>query len=273
MKKAIVLSVGLFLSLSSVVYAANEEKTILQRIAEKSRWELGDEISYIQYKEPGVMRETGMMYGINGSFGYHNNFMLKAEGSTTWGQVNYRNSGALDDIDNFMLEVRALGGYDFLLKEKYTLTPYFGFGYRYLNDDTGGMVSTTGAAGYERESNYYYSPVGVEAMVNLKNSWSLGASVEYDIFWLGKQLSHLEDVNPGYNTLNNKQDEGFGVRGSLKVQKKTEKFNLFVEPFIRYWNIRRSDDDNITYSGSIFGYGYEPKNNSTEIGCKLGLIF
>ncbi|KAF0119468.1 MAG: hypothetical protein FD151_1999, partial [bacterium] len=39
-------------------------------------WELGTEISHITYKEPDVMREKGMMYGIDGSYAYHQNLML-----------------------------------------------------------------------------------------------------------------------------------------------------------------------------------------------------
>jgi hypothetical protein len=52
-----------------------------------------------------------------------------------------------------------------------------------------------------------------------------------------------------------------------------EKVDLLIEPFVRYWNIDKSNDSNVTYSGVIVGYGYEPKNNTTEIGVNFGIKF
>ena len=45
-------------------------------------WELGTEISYINYEEPNVMEEEGMMYGISGSYTYgiRDRLDLRAEG-------------------------------------------------------------------------------------------------------------------------------------------------------------------------------------------------
>ncbi|MBU3933114.1 MAG: autotransporter outer membrane beta-barrel domain-containing protein [Candidatus Omnitrophica bacterium] len=236
-------------------------------------WELGTEISHITYKEPGVMEEKGMMYGIVGSYAYHNKLMLKAEGKGSWGQVDYKNSGTIDSINDYILEFIGLGGYDFSVFTATTLTPYIGIGYRYLNDDSSGKISSTGAHGYERESNYIYSPIGVEVITPLKNDWSVGATAEYDLFWWGKQKSHLSDVLSGLNDLENRQNKGYGIRGSIKVQKKLSKLDLVIEPYVRYWNIKKSKDADITYHGTKIGYGYEPKNNSTEIGCKFAAKF
>lgn len=234
----------------------------------KHTWELGTEISHITYKEPSVMREKGMMYGIVGAYTYHNKLMLKADGRFSYGQVDYKNSGTLNNIDDYILEFRGLGGYDFPVFTASTLTPYMGIGYRYLNDNDSGRVTSTGAWGYERESNYLYSPIGVEIITPLKNGWSVGATAEYDIFWWGKQKSHLGDV-PGYYDIENDQEKGYGIRGSIKVQKRLKKLDLVIEPYIRYWNIKDSktttDPD-----GTIW---IEPKNNSTEIGCKLAVKF
>jgi hypothetical protein len=237
--------------------------------------EVGTEISYIKYEEPDIMEETGMMYGIVGSYAYHNNFMLKAEGKWSYGQVDYDGqlsdgtSYTIDNIDDYTLEFRGLGGYDFPVSETITITPYIGFGYRYLNDDPSFDVY-----GYGRESNYYYSPIGVEITTPLKNDWSIGATVEYDYFWKGIQKSHLEDFLAGLDTLENDQNKGYGIRGSIKFQNKGEKIGLVIEPYVRYWNIAKSKEATITYSGTPIGaVGWEPKNNSTEIGCKLAVKF
>ncbi len=254
---------------------AGTGSVLAKAIFPKHSVEVGTEISYIKYEEPDVMEETGAMYGIVGSYTYHNNFMLKAQGKWSYGQVDYssQGTGTLDGVDDYMLELRGLGGYDFPVSETVTITPYIGFGYRYLYDDLRG-TSSTGAKGYQREANYFYSPIGIEAIVNLKDGWSLGPTVEFDYFWAGTQRSHLGDFFAGLDTLENDQDEGYGVRGSIKIQKKGDKIDFLVEPFVRYWNIGESEKSNITYSGTPIGLiGYEPKNNSIEIGGKLAAKF
>lgn len=242
---------------------------------QKHTWELGTEISHITYEEPGIMNEKGFMYGILGSYAYHDNLMLKAEGKFSFGWVDYSSpiSGTVNDIPDYMLEFRGLGGYDFPILKATILTPYIGLGYRYLNDDLSIAVG-----GYERESSYFYSPIGIETITELDNGWFLGAILEYDYFWRGTQISHLSDVNPGYNNPENEQKAGYGLRGSIKLQKK-DKF--VIEPFIRYWNIGRSDNAELKLNGVYIGYVYgtniddvyEPKNNSTEFGIKFAAKF
>jgi len=220
-----------------------------------------------------VMKENGWMYGIVGSYTYHDKLLLKAEGRLSYGWVDYSNSGTMDDIDDYIWELRGLGGYDFSVLKASILTPYIGIGYRYLNDDMSGRVSSTGAYGYERESNYIYSPIGVRFITDLKNGWSFGAMAEYDIFWWGKQISHLSDVDPGYNDPKNRQTRGYGLRGSVELQKKVKKVDFAIEPFIRYWNIKESKHTDWTWYGVKIGEVYEPKNHSTEYGINLLVRF
>ena len=238
-------------------------------------FELAPEISYRVYKEPDVNVKTeGMMYGLVGSYTYHNKLMLKAEGRGSWGKVDYSNSGEINNITDYVLEFRGLCGYDFPILKTSTLTPYIGIGYRYLNNDMAGKISSTGALGYERESNYIYSPIGIDFITPLGNSWSMGVIGEYDYFWWGKQKSHLGDVLPGVDVLENRQKKGYGLRGSITLQKKVDKVDFEVGPFIRYWNIKKSEIEPITYYGIPTGWvGWEPKNNSTEVGVMLGVKF
>ncbi len=235
--------------------------------------EFGPEVYYFEYKEPGVMREKGAMLGADGSYSYHKNFMLKAEARFAYGQVDYKNSGTIDNIDDYTTELRGLGGYDFPIFHATYLTPYIGIGYRYLNDDLSGKVSSTGAVGYERESNYLYSPMGFETNTEFGNGWAVGLIAEYDYFWKGVQKSHLSDVDPGFNDVESDQNKGYGARGSVRIIKKGQELDLVFEPFVRYWNIKKSEEDVLTYAGTIFGFGYEPKNHTTEIGIKVALKF
>jgi hypothetical protein len=237
-------------------------------------WELGAELSGIAYKEPGVMKQDGVMYGIAGAWTKHyDGSMLKAEARFSYGQVDYENSGTLDDIDDFMLEFRMLGGKELPVSKSSTITAYAGFGYRYLRDDMSGRTTSTGAAGYVRESNYYYIPIGVEALTRLEQGWSLGAVLEYDLFLWGKQVSYLSDANSNFSDIENDQNDGYGWRGSIKLRKKGRGKEYVIEPFIRYWDIEQSESQDVFYNGVLWGYGYEPKNNSRELGIKLSVIF
>lgn len=256
-----------FSDISSFLKDYNEKRS-------KHQLALGTEISYIKYEEPGYMEEKGMMYGIAGSYTYHNKVMVKLEGKFAYGQLDY--DGAYWDgtplkisgIPDYLLELRWLLGYDFAAGAV-TITPHLGIGYRYLQDNS----QEKSAGGYERESNYIYIPLGMGAVTDLGSGWSLGANVEYDLFLWGRQISYLSDVDPHYGEVENEQMKGYGVRGSISIAKKWEKIGFAIEPFIRYWNIKESREGYITYDGAIAGWGVEPDNNSTEIGCKLAVTF
>ena len=251
-----------------------DEESLKSLSNARHTWEIGPEISYIQYEEPDVMKEKGMMYGIVGSYAYHNYIMLKLEGKFAYGQLDYDGATWAGDpltikgISNYMLEFRGLLGYDFAVKA-ITITPYLGIGYRWLNDN----AQEKYFGGYKRESNYIYLPVGLEFVANLGNGWSLGATGEYDFFLRGRQISCLSDSDPGFNDPENKQTKGYGVRGSISIAKKGERVGFIIEPYVKYWNIDDSDIQLITYYGAPYRYGLEPKNNSTEIGCKLAIMF
>jgi len=233
--------------------------------------EIGFETSYITYTEPGVMREAGFMYGLTGALAYRNyNYMLSIEARGSIGQVDYHSgsSGDLDNIDDNMWEVRGLGGYDFLVSETFAITPYAGVGYRHLDDNMGGMRSTTGAAGYDREISYLYSPIGIDITTAFENGWNIKLRAEYDYFIDGTVESHLGSI-PGYYDIENDQNSGHGARGSIMFKKRGETKDFIIEPFFRYWKIndsKQTKDPN----GWIW---IEPKNNSKEFGINLTIEY
>ncbi|OGX08709.1 MAG: hypothetical protein A2Z88_01810 [Omnitrophica WOR_2 bacterium GWA2_47_8] len=261
--------------------------------AEGSQGEVGTELHYFKYEEPDIMEEDGLMFGIYGKYTYrtHENTKIEkledvfsggntlnaftAEGKFSFGQVDYtsNSTGSIDDISDYLFEVRGLAGYDVPAGADNLVTPYVGLGYRYWVDMLGGETSTTGHAGYDRESNYLYLPLGVNVGVPLQSGWSLGANVEFDVFLWGRQKSHLEDVSSSLNTLENDQNDGWGVRGSLTVKKEMEGIDLVAEPFIRYWSIEDSDIGTVTCGGTPCALGYEPKNRTIEAGVRLGAKF
>jgi hypothetical protein len=226
------------------------------------------------YKEPDVgVREKGMMGAIGVSYAYHNDVMFKIEGRYFYGKVDYENSGNIDGIRDYGFEARLLGGYDFKPTNTLTITPSIGFGYRYYKDDAAGRISTTGALGYSREANYYYSPIGVEVVQVINDLWSVGTVLEYDYFWGGVQQSNLRDIDSSAINLRNEQHSGYGLRASLVAKRQTGWGYLAIEPFIRYWNIEKSAEQIVAVSGNSALVGFEPANNTTEIGLRVGIGF
>ena len=276
------------IDMNKVTIVTKDNKTITRNINEvasfvkegeekriKHSFALGTEISYFKYKE-SVMEDKGMMYGITGSYTFHiNKMMLKTEGKFAYGQMDY--DGATwemtpvneSGIPDYMLEFRWLLGYDFVVAKNITITPDFGVGYRWLQDNS----QEKSTSGYQRESNYLYFPVGVGIITPLDKSWSLGANIEYDFLMWGEQKTYLSDYNPGLNNIGSRQTRGYGARGSISIARKGERVGFVIEPYIRYWNIADSDYEPVTYYGTFLTYAIEPSNESVEFGCKLAITF
>jgi hypothetical protein len=267
--------------------AAVDEPRAPVFLLKKHSWEAGVESFYYRYREPQLMKLVGVMNGVYGSYTYRgwwlypapremNRWMFRLEGRYSSGDLDYYGGlqdrdgnfvGAYDTKDNpnYAFEIRALEGYDFTVSPGFILTPYVGVGYRYLND----KPPADDPYGYERESNYYYAPIGVE-MLTQAGLWRVGAAFEYDLFYAGRQYSH----DALYGKLRNKQTSGYGLRASLKLAMETRVFSFVAEPFIRYWNIRESEFTALEDNGDGTFLGVvEPDNNTVEAGARLGLRF
>lgn len=239
---------------------------------------IGLETGYFDYKENGLMEEDGFMYGVVGSYSYHsdNKLMINTSLKYSFGELDYDGqtwSGTpiTADTDDWIVECRGLVGYDYVLNGRHLITLFTGIGYRYWNDD----IDTNG--GYEREIQYWYSPIGVKTVSPLFDNWTWGLTAEYDLFWSGKVKSHLSDVLPGLNDPKVDQDfgDGYGLRFSVRFEKELKKnYALSIEPYIRYWDIDKSDTATLSYYGtpSVY-YVYEPENETTSYGLRLNFEF
>ena len=239
-----------------------------------SGFEVGLQLSHITYKEPGLMRESGFMYGAIASYQRLGHAVMgKVDGTLSYGEVEY--VGSLSDgtpltirnIKDTMFEVRGvIGPTDFVYKSSYYL-PYIGLGYRYLYDG-----ADVGPGGYQREANYLYIPLGFEGAPFTRGAWSFGFTVEYDIFLRGKQCSYLSDVDRGFNNVENEQNSGYGYRASLRFGRSRAR-DIIIEPFYKYWKIDESSVSTLTHYGTPIAYLVEPDNHSKEIGVRFILRF
>jgi hypothetical protein len=250
---------GILCALSRAALAQNPDPSMTTR----KGWEAGGQISKYRYEEPEL---DVKIFGnrIAGTTAYtftdDRHLFARIDGRLAYGRLKYEGSGTMDGVPDTIFETRAVVGKDFFPGQSVTLSPYLGLGYRYLYDDLRGY-SSTGAVGYERESNYLYAPLGLAARFDLGAKWILVPTLEYDIFLQGKQKSSLSDANLGFNDVTNTQHHGYGYRASLMVEKEHWAFG----PWMNYWSIKDSD---IQPVGMGF-VGQEPRNWTREYGVEL----
>ncbi len=257
----------------------------------KNSMDVGLEVFDYSYREEGFMKVDGTMYGVRSEYAHRFRepykvnsreelsktvmhptvIKLDARLSGMWnGHYRSRSTGEAFGEKHYSYELRAMGGYDYYLKHGLIATPYAGFGYRYLLDDNGGKRTTTGNWGYDRESQYYYIPIGIDLGRELSEKWKLKWNGEYDWFMTGQQKSHFEDDPYGNYTqmLSNPQPRGYGARSSVKLSRASELVDFFVEPFVRYWHIQPS-----AVSCTSETCGIEPNNRTEEYGLRMGVNF
>jgi hypothetical protein len=232
-------------------------------------FEIGGQVSGYRYEEPSVdVSLSGGRVGVTGAFTFAMSPTLfgRVEARYAYGELSYDGSGTKDNVPDTVFETRALFGGDVPIARKVSLSPYLGYGYRYLYNNLTGTTST-GAVGYRRYSNYWYVPVGVTARFRTDGVWMLVPTVEYDYFLRGKQVSKLSDTGLGYSDATNSQDSGYGARISFSV----ENGRFAVGPWLQYWKI--DDSDLVVIRSVPLTYGLEPHNWTREIGVEVRYRF
>ena len=272
------------------------------------QFEVGTEIYSYKYTERIGVKDTGIKYGLTGAYQYRfsenesiytwNDFLhatnklniFRLEARASYGEVDYEGSGTWDNIPDWNFETRGLLGLEIPVRDWAIITPFAGLGYRYLFNEFSVVPSQNIGgqqyySGYDRESTYIYIPLGVETKKEFDENWSLSFINEVDFFIWGKQITHLEDsadqngVSAGYDELENKQEKGFGWRTSARLTKRMDRFEVFIEPFFRYWHIEDSEFSFVTAGGALLctgnlcSGGIEPDNKTWEYGVNMGAKF
>jgi hypothetical protein len=233
----------------------------------RAGFELGAQASRYRYEEPGFMKLYGYRGGAVGAFTHtgNNRVFFRFDARLSHGILDYLGSGTLDDVQDWILEARAVFGKDLPLGRRTVLAPYLGLGFRFLYNDLRGTAST-GALGYERIARYVYLPLGASLRLALGSRWVLAPTAEYDLFLRGRQRSELTDTGiPGLMDANNTQNRGNGYRFSLMLEGERWSFG----PWYHFWHIR----DSLTVAVGPGLIGAEPQNKTREGGIELRYRF
>lgn len=219
--------------------------------------------SRYRYVEPDLMSLEGNKFSLAGrvSAPLENDISLTMEGRIAYGLVDYKSVATGNDYDepDTIVEFRVLLGNRINLGNIHLL-PYLGYGFRTLVNDSQGVTTTTGHAGYLRISRYHYLPLGIEIAGNIF-SGKTTLQLEFDHLLVGTQESYL----PG-ETIVNKQRNGRGILATLMFSRG----NWAMGPYSQEWKIAESDK-----AACDFGLSYclEPKNQTHETGFRMRYTF
>jgi hypothetical protein len=213
--------------------------------------------SYVDYKEPGVMTEEGLLKGVGADLLWRFNdvISLNLQGKFLSGELEYTGetfSGTplKQTTEDIIREYRGL--FQFKLNN---FVPYAGYGYRYWKNDL--VIS------YVRETTYYYLPIG------LRYVWRpFYLSFEHREFLNGVNVSHMSDVDPSRNNVTLNQDKGRGYLIEAGLLARIKAFDFKFSVAYERWEI----DDSDTASDGVDTL-VEPHNSTNALTFSLGMFY
>jgi len=219
------------------------------------------DVHYYRYSEPGFMNENSRLPAI--SIGFRDESALRQPDEqrifagtleASFGPIRYRGSGERNSaFYKFLAEL-----YYPVYKDAYLV--YAGLGYRMLFDNLGPGVTTTGAGGYDRLSQYVYIPIGVFS----RQDDGSGLKAQFNLLARGRQKSFFTQIAGYGNDPENDQKTGYGLEFSYTTP------DGGWEVYARHWGIRNSSQTNVYRSdGTQSGTAIEPENTTTEVGVRF----
>lgn len=245
----------------------------------RSGFEVGAEIYDYSYREQvedeDLVFDDGTFFGVTASYAHRlgDNWFLRARTSFAWGSVDYSSDdGQLSDVPQDMGQLELHVGHDFGLGSGATLTAFTGVGGRVLNDHSGGEETESGFQGYDREVAYAYIPVGLSVGVPLGGGLSVAVSGQYNHVFGGKATSRFSELDPELPDIDLDLNGGSGFELSAMVSIPVGKSAVRIGPFLRRWDIDRSDSL-ILREEDLELEVYEPENRTNEAGVRLTFAF
>ncbi len=242
-------------------------------------FEIGAEVFDYSYRErfegETVAKDDGTFGGLTASYvaGLGGGYLFRPKLSVDFGSVDYSSDdGEIKNVRQSIGQLELQVARDFRLGGTATITPFIGLGSRILNDNSGGEETEQGFLGYDREINYAFVPIGAAVTTQIGASNTVTFSAQYNWVVGGDAESRFSDVDPEFPDLKLDIPGGHGLEASAILGVPLGRTQLRVGPFVRHWNIQRSESETFEEDGEVLEL-FEPKNKTTELGVRLSLAF
>jgi hypothetical protein len=253
-------------------------------------WEVGVELFGVQSRNNVLFQDAagsttvrskndGIMWGSTGSYTYRENMVFaKLDARFDSGKLDrkFRTTPEVRSNDQraMTFEGRGLVGWDdaFNSADVFRFTPYIGLGWRTFSIKAKNKtVNATTFLAPNEFSSLVYIPVGMEAKVPFQDGWMMGMTAEVDpIFNAVHKMTYRNFA--GTPRIKFTPKNGFGLRGSVSVEKDFDTMAIGLEPFVRFWDIKSSKGRFMNVNG-VTTVAKLGKERTTEWGAKLFFKF
>ncbi|UCG80882.1 MAG: hypothetical protein JSV60_00955 [Desulfobacterales bacterium] len=245
------------------------------RLRKPNMFQFGLMYYYFDYEEdlsfPLKSTEEGWLPSVYLAYTYNmkNDPYTKVFVEYTRADTDY--DGSLDDgtpwtdtTDNIFFRFEWDIGYTFDGGDKYSVTPYVGWGSRYWKRGLGGPRP------FDEKYSWQYIPVGVRAEFELHDKWDVGANVAVRFMFGGKMRAESSAFNFKVD-LGNKV--GWFAEMPIRYLFSTV-WSFVAAPWYEYSEIGESNQVLIIDSGStIRGPYLEPDSTTYQYGVNVGLVY
>ncbi|MDR1850350.1 MAG: hypothetical protein LBQ75_09950 [Zoogloeaceae bacterium] len=281
------LAAGLGLAFCVAASAQDsDERKAEKKVMVVHPFSIAAEVSSYEYTEPGA-KTDGTMAGFS--------LQYLAARSSLRARVIYMTSNNLEsnidgyrDRDGYHPPEKRSGEehrfYDWALAVggearlggNSSVAPYIGIGYRRFLDKTWDLSYHNP----ERKQECLYWPLGADWKLAPSRNLRLVFNTELDyVSNCGTRVSRYREYDEdAWGDIEDKastfrHEDGYGIRLSAKVEMDFGRISVFAEPFYRYQNIPRSKAKFVEDSNWEVHPVYFPKNETQEVGMKLGIAF
>ena len=253
-----------------------ENNSLSSLTSKKFTYDVGLTSNQFEYKEGSLMKETMDMQGINvqmtmplanGALQVTPDLEYVTGNGTYDGGIQHSDgtvTPAKADTNTRITSLRGLVGPRFFAGSNVRIVPFAGLGTSKLEN------KISGTAGYRREVEYLYLPLGVDFKAKIGETWALGLAAEGDILLVGHVKSYLSDIDSSLPDVENSQTSGTGYRVSASVTKYFQSVAVSLQPYVYHWKVAESQK---TYVQSLSATFIEPENETNLVGANVVVTF
>lgn len=237
---------------------------------------LGGIIDYWNYEEPGVMKDTGALIGVEyemRNLVFDDLLYYQFNGEVLAGRTNYEGADLNTGTPLTFTQTNSMGMIQLYVgtainaaSSSLLVIPKIGFLYRTFTDNDDEFLGD-----YQRDQEYKAFPVGIDVMMELSNGAELTLGGLFTTTFSGKNKTYFSDVG-GAEDLTFKQDSGRGLQLSGTYAQDW----WYASVVIRTWKVDASEVKSTIVpsvnNGAVTQF-LEPTNETLSYGARFGWRF